>query len=89
MVVSGLNFNQSLPQLKVTNFNKILDITPKNILHGITGLDGVDEDEVLSILGSPVINPILDTSGELSESVLRFRTLLKISEFLDRIALQS
>ncbi|PVH79375.1 kinase-like protein [Cadophora sp. DSE1049] len=40
------------------------DLTPSNILHRITGLDGLDEDEVLKILGNPVLNPVLDASQE-------------------------
>ena len=46
------------------NTNKVLDITPNNVLHRISGLDGLDEDEVLQILGSPVVNPVLNASKE-------------------------
>jgi hypothetical protein len=49
---------------KAVNANKRLDITPNNVLHRITGLDGLNEDEFLKILGSPVINPVLNTSQE-------------------------
>ncbi|KAG0646523.1 Serine threonine-kinase SRPK [Hyphodiscus hymeniophilus] len=40
------------------------DLTPNNILHRISGLDGLSEDEVLQILGSPVLNPVLNASEE-------------------------
>ncbi|KAH8586125.1 kinase-like domain-containing protein [Bisporella sp. PMI_857] len=40
------------------------DITPNNVLHRISGLDGLNEDEVLQILGSPVVNPALNESKE-------------------------
>ncbi|KAL5318767.1 hypothetical protein ACEPPN_013833 [Leptodophora sp. 'Broadleaf-Isolate-01'] len=40
------------------------DITPNNILHRITGLDGLDEDDVLRILGIPIVNPVLNESHE-------------------------
>lgn len=46
------------------NANGKLDITPNNVLHTITGLDGLNEDEVLKILGNPVVNPVLNTSQE-------------------------
>ena len=46
------------------NTNKVLDITPNNVLHRISGLDGLDEDEVLQILSSPVVNPVLNASQE-------------------------
>jgi len=46
------------------NANKRLDITPNNVLHRITGLDGLNEDEVLKILGSPIVNPVLNASQE-------------------------
>lgn len=36
-----------------------LDFTPNNILHGVTGLDGLGEDEVLAIIGQPEQNPVL------------------------------
>lgn len=49
---------------KAVNANKRLDITPNNVLYCITGLDGLNEDEFLKILGSPVINPVLNTSQE-------------------------
>lgn len=44
--------------------NVPIDMAPKNILHRISGLDGLGEDEVLKILGSPVLNPILNASNE-------------------------
>ncbi|KAI5855030.1 kinase-like domain-containing protein [Durotheca rogersii] len=40
------------------------DITPSNILHRISGLDGLAEEEVLRILGNPVQNPVQRQSGE-------------------------
>jgi serine/threonine protein kinase len=46
------------------NANEGLDITPNNVLHRISGLDGLNEDEVLQILGSPVVNPVLNASKE-------------------------
>jgi serine/threonine-protein kinase SRPK3 len=46
------------------NTNEGLDITPNNVLHRISGLDGLDEDEVLQILGSPVVNPVLNACKE-------------------------
>jgi serine/threonine protein kinase len=46
------------------NNNKGLDITPNNVLHRISGLDGLNEDEVLQILGNPVVNPVLNASKE-------------------------
>ncbi|KAM7203589.1 Protein kinase-like domain containing protein [Naviculisporaceae sp. PSN 640] len=36
------------------------DIRPHNILHPVTGLDGLSEDEILSILGEPRRNRVLD-----------------------------
>lgn len=42
--------------------NEVLDLTPNNVLHRISGLDGLNEDEVLQILGIPVVNPILNAS---------------------------
>lgn len=47
------------------NNNERLDITPNNILYRITELDGLDEDEVLKILGCPMVNPGLNASQEL------------------------
>jgi hypothetical protein len=44
--------------------NEGLDITPNNVLHRISGLDGLNEDEVLQILGSPAVNPVLNASKE-------------------------
>lgn len=58
--ISNLFFNR----WKAVNTKERLDITPNNILHRIAGLDGLDEDEVLKILGSPVVNPVLNTSQE-------------------------
>jgi len=40
------------------------DLTPQNILHPITGLDGLPEDEIFKILGEPKRNPVLDASGK-------------------------
>lgn len=40
------------------------DITPSNVLHRVSGLDGLNEDEVLQILGSPIVNPVLNASKE-------------------------
>lgn len=49
---------------KLVNADKGLDITPKNILHRISGLDGLSEDEALRILGNPIKNPVLSASDE-------------------------
>jgi len=38
------------------------DIRPHNILHPVTGLDGLSEDEILGILGEPRLNPVLDAN---------------------------
>jgi hypothetical protein len=46
------------------NANKRLDITPNNVLYRITRLDGLNKDKFLEILGSPVVNPILNASHE-------------------------
>ena len=46
------------------NANEGLDITPNNVLHRISGLDGLNEDKVLQILGSPIMNPVLNASKE-------------------------
>lgn len=46
------------------NTDHILDFTPGNILHRVTGLNGLTEDEVLKILGSPDLNPVLNASQE-------------------------
>ena len=64
MVVSRTSSNHFFLCWKAVNANKRLDITPNNVLHRITGLDGLNEDEFLKILGSPVINPVLNTSQE-------------------------
>ncbi|KAK0753669.1 kinase-like domain-containing protein [Schizothecium vesticola] len=40
------------------------DLRPHNILHPITGLDGLLESEVLCILGEPRKNPVLDPAGQ-------------------------
>ncbi|KAL3426486.1 hypothetical protein PVAG01_03277 [Phlyctema vagabunda] len=44
--------------------NMELDITPNNILHRISGLDGLDEDKVIQIIGTPMLNPVLNSSNE-------------------------
>ena len=36
------------------------DLTASNILHRVSGLDGLSEDMVLSILGKPSLNTICD-----------------------------
>ncbi|TVY75882.1 Serine/threonine-protein kinase SRPK [Lachnellula suecica] len=40
------------------------DITPNNILHRVSGLNGLAVHEVLQILGSPVLNPVMNASNE-------------------------
>jgi hypothetical protein len=44
--------------------NEMLDITPNNVLYRITGLKGLNEDKVLELLGSLVVNPVLNASHE-------------------------
>lgn len=44
--------------------NRFLDFTASNILHRISGLDGLTEAEVLRILGDPKQNKVLDKAGE-------------------------
>ncbi|KAK3349062.1 kinase-like domain-containing protein [Lasiosphaeria hispida] len=44
------------------------DLTPQNILHPITGLDGLPEGEMIKILGEPQRNPVLDASGKENSS---------------------
>lgn len=36
-----------------------IDITPNNVLQHVSGLDGMAEDKVLQIIGTPVRNPIV------------------------------
>ncbi|KAK3935643.1 kinase-like domain-containing protein [Diplogelasinospora grovesii] len=40
------------------------DITASNILHRVSGLDGLDEDEVLRVLGLPEQNPVHKGTAE-------------------------
>ena len=52
-----------LPVLEITFANCKLDLTPSNILHHVSGLDGLSEDAVLSILGKPSLNTIFDAES--------------------------
>lgn len=52
------DFKRSLQKLIVS----ILDFTPKNVLHRISGLDGLPEDEALGILGKPRLNKVYDSN---------------------------
>ncbi|KAM7215388.1 Protein kinase-like domain containing protein [Rhypophila decipiens] len=40
------------------------DIRPDNVLHQVTGFDGLPEEEILSILGEPRRNPVLDADDK-------------------------
>ena len=44
----------------------VLDLRPSNILHPVTGFDGLAEDQVLAILGEPSRNPVLNRAGEVN-----------------------
>lgn len=44
------------------------DLRPSNILHLITGFDGLSEDQVLGILGEPPRNPVLNRAGEVNNA---------------------
>ncbi len=44
--------------------NQAADFTPSNILHRVSGLDGLAEAAVLRILGEPMQNKVLDEAGE-------------------------
>jgi serine/threonine protein kinase len=46
------------------------DFRPHNILHPVTGLDGLSEGEVLDILGKPRRNPVFNANGLSREEVL-------------------
>ena len=64
MAVSRTSSNHFFVCYTAANANERLDITLNNVLDRIIGLDGLNEDDVLKILGSPVINLVLNTSQE-------------------------